>query len=602
MKLTKNASSPGTASSLSGGTPSAGLCKKLTTSGQNWTAYCGQWFIAVAAGLFITTSASAAVRYVDGSVASSGNGQSWVTAWKAVANITGLSAGDTVYFSGGSAGQTYSASNWTPAGGTRANPITYAVGQDAGHNGMVTFTGSGNFLSGNLTGVSINGAVNGQQRMTANYGNNAVIYSDGQNTSGFKFLYVIFTGGIWCRSEYVEIAYCNGTSPLSFTDDSMIAHIGDAGTQGWGVNSIHNNYFKCWRKKTAGQGFDCLKWCGSMNVYSNQFIAAYNASYTGGQHGDGWQGNGEYVQIYNNHYENWISYPILNEMYGNCAHWRIYNNIFLSGTESGIDWGAHQAIAIGFNPSSPGTMTDFIIANNTIVGNGSSRGIHINYPSAGTIGSGCYIVNNIIYNSASSVLTGSGNPIVSNNTGGGTAGLAFVNNSLYPSGDFHLIVGATAAIDKGISPAYLTVAFATDGDGNARTGTWDIGAFEYGSGGLTTNAVLSVSPSGLSFGSVTVGTTNDLTFTVRNAGGGTLAGTASVAAPFSVLAGGTYSLSSNQSQPITVRYIPIGVGTSSQTVSFTGGGGAMAMVSGSGESLATTRPSPPSNLVVVRGF
>jgi hypothetical protein len=89
--------------------------------------------------------ALATTYYVDGSVSSSGTGQSWATAWKSVSNISGLTAGDIVYFSGGSSGQTYSVSNWTPSAGTSSNPITYAVGQDAGHNGMVTFTGSGNY-------------------------------------------------------------------------------------------------------------------------------------------------------------------------------------------------------------------------------------------------------------------------------------------------------------------------------------------------------------------------------------------------------------------------------------------------------------------------
>jgi hypothetical protein len=53
----------------------------------------------------------------------------------------------------------------------------------------------------------------------------------------------------------------------------------------------------------------------------------------------------------------------------------------------------------------------------------------------------------------------------------------------YPNGDFHLTAGATSAISKGINPSYLTSVYTTDMDGNTRTGTWDLGAFEYGSTG-----------------------------------------------------------------------------------------------------------------------
>ena len=45
-------------------------------------------------------------------------------------------------------------------------------------------------------------------------------------------------------------------------------------------------------------------------------------------------------------------------------------------------------------------------------------------------------------------------------------------------------------------------------------------------------------------------------FTVKNIGGGTLSGTASVVSPFSIVSGGSYNLSSNQSQTVTVSFNP----------------------------------------------
>jgi len=79
----------------------------------------------------------------------------------------------------------------------------------------------------------------------------------------------------------------------------------------------------------------------------------------------------------------------------------------------------------------------------------------------------------------------------------------------------------------------------------------------------------------------------NLTFTVSNSSLGTLSGSSSVAAPFVIVSGGEYSLSPGQTQVVTVAYAPIVPGTNSQTVTFSGGGGAAATVSG-----VATAPAP----------
>lgn len=96
-----------------------------------------------------------------------------------------------------------------------------------------------------------------------------------------------------------------------------------------------------------------------------------------------------------------------------------------------------------------------------------------------------------------------------------------------------------------------------------------------------TNPIVAIAPNRWDYGSVAVGAINDLAFTVRNMGGGSLAGVVSVPAPFSIVGNAGYALESNASQIITVRYAPIQVGENSQTVTFTGGGGARALVTGS---------------------
>lgn len=98
--------------------------------------------------LFIT-QLFAGNRYVDGNIGSSGNGQSWATAWKAFSNITWsqLTPGDTLFISGGASSTAYS-SQLTPAvNGTWANLIYILPGKysssPSGHSGRVIINNSG---------------------------------------------------------------------------------------------------------------------------------------------------------------------------------------------------------------------------------------------------------------------------------------------------------------------------------------------------------------------------------------------------------------------------------------------------------------------------
>jgi hypothetical protein len=100
-------------------------------------------------------------------------------------------------------------------------------------------------------------------------------------------------------------------------------------------------------------------------------------------------------------------------------------------------------------------------------------------------------------------------------------------------------------------------------------------------GGGPTNPVMSISPASLNFSSVLVRSTNTLTFGVQNVGGGILAGSVSVPTSyFSIVGPSTYSLAGGARQTITVRFVPEQVGPASQIVTFTGGGGATASVTG----------------------
>lgn len=103
------------------------------------------------------------------------------------------------------------------------------------------------------------------------------------------------------------------------------------------------------------------------------------------------------------------------------------------------------------------------------------------------------------------------------------------------------------------------------------------------SGHVEPDPIIDLSVSNLNFGITYVGYTNSMTVTVKNVGGEVLDGTASVPAPFIIESGATYSLSNNQMQVVTVLFAPQAVGEVTNTLSFTGGGGATIPVSGMGE-------------------
>ncbi|MGZ3805570.1 MAG: hypothetical protein ACXVB4_15240, partial [Pseudobdellovibrionaceae bacterium] len=83
--------------------------------------------------LFSAATARGANWYVDNAVVTSGNGQSWASAFKNFSNITwsSINPGDTIYISGGVTSQTYTSPLDLGASGTAANRIIIRAGQEA---------------------------------------------------------------------------------------------------------------------------------------------------------------------------------------------------------------------------------------------------------------------------------------------------------------------------------------------------------------------------------------------------------------------------------------------------------------------------------------
>jgi hypothetical protein len=248
---------------------------------------------------------------------------------------------------------------------------------------------------------------------------------------------------------------------------------------------------------------------------------------------------------------------------------KIYGNYFHSSVASGA--------AIWFYATITADNGTWLIYNNTFkdIANGAI------YTDNGASPTGS-VSNNIFYNHAFcwwgslahdyNWYSGSGKYNEPNGIAGGSS------NPFATAPSIVSTIGAAFPRNKGSA---LTAEYATDLSGNTRgaDGAWDIGAYEYNGGGSVTNPVISVSPGSLDFGSVAVGSSNELDVVVRNVGGGTLVGMGSVSTPFSIVTGGTYSLGSNQAQTVRIRYQSTGTGSYSQAVSFTGAGGTSVMAS-----------------------
>ena len=101
-----------------------------------------------------------------------------------------------------------------------------------------------------------------------------------------------------------------------------------------------------------------------------------------------------------------------------------------------------------------------------------------------------------------------------------------------------------------------------------------------GAGTLFTFPIIMVSPQRLNFGAVPAGGSATNTLLVQNVGGGRLVGKAKVAPPFKIISGADYNLKPDSVQVVTITYSPSGARKDSQTVTFTGGNGARAIVTG----------------------
>src|SRR5208282_1750836 len=260
--------------------------------------------------MILAMNAPAATWYVDNTATGSHNGSSWANAWTSISQISGVSAGDTVYISGGPAGssQTYPMSgSWLPIAGTANAPITYQIGQDSAHNGTAIFSnnGAGNWLNSGVVNVTISGnAGDGQMHFVlTNFasgmlGNGpfsymTLSYINFGSLSGYGGIYEYSGGNGPYDIDHCYIYMAPGTADaaIQFSDATSVST--------WGYKYIHDNtiYTPC--LTGSDTGCDGIRGNGTITIYNNHITEYQTSGYTGGQHADciQWEG-GNYVLIY----------------------------------------------------------------------------------------------------------------------------------------------------------------------------------------------------------------------------------------------------------------------------------------------------------------
>ncbi|MGD0260550.1 MAG: hypothetical protein ABSD29_12090 [Verrucomicrobiota bacterium] len=545
--------------------------------------------ISFVAFVVLAASARGTTWYVDSGVSSSGNGQSWTTAWKALSNIGGVSAGDTVYISGGPTGssRTYSVSAWSPIGGSSSSPITYQIGQDSGasgHNGTAIFSGSGCFFSGSPPNNIVFSGDAGDNQMHFQFsGYNCVLGGTGEvDASNFHFCYVnlgtmnvtydCFFFGTTTKIEVDHIyLYMTGANSWQCFECNL-----PSGTT-WDDSKFHNmTLYVPSAGINQGMGVDGIYFGGNgVSVYSNFICGVQMSGYSGGQHGDGVQCTwGQYNKVYDNVIANMPDFGIYFEaLMSNLENLQIYNNVVVN-CMGGIIVGS-EADATSWISSC--TVANILIANNIVDATGNNQ--DISFGDEGSVPVVTYsnneLANNVVINGPYGIWLQNSSPTMMNNVTLNSSQASSDYISFTASGtnnNYHLTASATALIGKG---ANLSGSFTTDKDGNARpagTAAWDIGPYQYST--VTTNPVVAVAPDPV-FSSFMLGTTNSILLQVQNVGNGTLAGSASVIGAtnvYVITSGQSYSLTSGQGQTLTVRCVPATTNDGA-IIRFTGGGG-----------------------------
>lgn len=472
------------------------------------------------------------IWYIDNSCANNGDGTQWGNAassgapgaWNSMYSMTGVSAGDTVYISGGPSGmtQTYNlthelnnVSGWTDG-------VTYQIGQDALHNGTIIFNNTtGTFLYGLFyyegTGFTLSGdAGDGKMHITVSNMNTLGQFFTPCNNVTLTY---INAGPIiqFCKfataGTNIHISHCYGycNATIGVGDGSgKFCNFVVSGPS-YGSNSVtYCEFHVPYQTYTAGVGM-----CG-IQVDGNGITIAYNTligypllDANASNHHDAIQtlGSGNpssQILIFNNNMQDWGNYTVfLDAIYGVWQDTHVYDNLIWV-TNPNINTGSPGGIimATQFGPSGFLYMTGVTITNNTIVDIFTSNNtacasylVQDWFPLSGFYVTGCSLANNLFVNANGPGMSYNENAIYGDIV---TGGIVYSNNFVLPAslatGSF---VSYATYAGSGNNMNVTAMATGVTGQGIYSllfgTGDWNgkiwlnppsVGAFEWASGVL----------------------------------------------------------------------------------------------------------------------
>ena len=445
--------------------------------------------------ILVCANCIGASYYVDSTASGSQDGSSWANAWTNVTQCTGLSAGDTVWISGGSAGSTntyYLTAYWNPAAGSSGNPITYKISPDIGYNGHVEFEMSGtgiNFL-GAFNHVTISGdAGDGNRHMSLKSGDHA-IYGNGANGGNTieyfdfgtreKFFY-------WNTGAGVTMNNCRAYKWQSSAKDNIIFTYNTTETA---YDSIvfTNCFFYAPRTATTGYGDDLAKDMGTGVSFYNCYFEGYTTNYVYGQHQDGIQWlRGNYGKVIGNTFRNIGNYAVFCEAYhGGFTNVVVANNLAyidyseLQGTTAPQGFVIAEGAGYISGKGTNSFFRDVVLANNNVIDYGAHKAFSLTPAGTGSTAD-CVFWNNVAANSSGtwtihSTVSTNYNVMLDTTA----AASAFTTYSEFGTNDYTPDSADTVLLDQG---GNLSSYFTDDITGATRSGTWDIGAYEFGAGG-----------------------------------------------------------------------------------------------------------------------
>jgi hypothetical protein len=403
-------------------------------------------------GCLICVSAASATNWYVRPSGGSGSGTNWNTAWNGLSSIKwpSVACGDTIWVAGGLYTQDLTPQKSCSSGSRLyirrargdATECTSAAGWNASYDSTVEQRLKG-ILFGNYNYITISG------RTTASGGDYGWLINFPGVTSGKGIEWPNGSTGSYITVEYTEV---RGPDILGFKNDGR----GIDDTPYSSATDHTFSHMKIW-------GWESGIYVAGTNNHVSEYIDMYHIQSDGVMHPNLYyiinSANG--IIRYSRFHDSAASGTgIAFSDGGPWNNWKIYGNLFYNMQNTyGTSLGVQDGAIVGLK-----------IFNNTFVNNNNNMNL-----SSASCGSGCETRNNIFFGSGGSISCGT----VSNNLAISNLPNPFADLN---SNDYRIVstVGTSYPRNAGYN---LSSYFTQDMYGTTfgADGSWDIGAYEYGS-------------------------------------------------------------------------------------------------------------------------